>query len=300
MARHPHRLLFLLVALTVSVAATAHLAASLGCGHDHDFAGSSRNFSIQSGGRTRQYRLHLPSAYDKYKPAPLLLAFHGAGDNPVNFEQKTHFSDEHVNRGMIIVYPAGFKKHWEGPKYATPGVDDKTFISDLIGHLLDSYCVDVSRIYATGHSNGGGFVNSLACSPDHGRYFAAVAPVSGAFYTDDTACRPHRLPLPVMEIHGTADRTIPYTGGEGRGGTLPSIAEWLERWARRDGCNTLPVEVGLSSSRVHVLRWTNCHGRDDVLRHVRLDGATHKWPGKDSAFDASPAIVEFLLAHRKV
>ncbi|RCI10715.1 hypothetical protein L249_5307 [Ophiocordyceps polyrhachis-furcata BCC 54312] len=296
-------LLLLLLLLTAFTSPSLAVVNSAGCGKHHDFIGSSRNFTIQSDDRKRSYLVHLPKAYRPDVTTPLLLAFHGASNNPSKFERQTRFSDERVNWHMIVVYPAGFHEHWEGPSYATPGIDDKAFISRLIEHLLDHYCIDRSRIYGTGHSNGAGFLADYACSRRHGNHLAAIAPVSGAFYADarpgaNARCRPDHLPLPVMEVHGTADESAPYDGGDGRGGPLPSIPEWVGRWAKRDGCYGQSVDHVLSGGRVHDLRWEPCAGRHKgVLRHVRIDGWPHKWPGPDSPFDASAAVVEFLTSH---
>lgn len=155
-------------------------------------------------------------------------------------------------------------------------------------------------MYATGHSNGGGFVNTLACSPDHGGQFAAFAPVSGAFYTDVTGndnCHPARSPLPMFETHGTADTTIPYNPtGPGRGGPLPSIPDWLSRWAGRNQCTTSATTD--IASGVHDTRW-KCAGIDSLLRHVKIDGTGHAWPGKGSKIDISPQVIQFLSVNFK-
>lgn len=90
--------------------------------------------------------------------------------------------------------------------------------------------MDSNRIYATGLSNGGGFVATLACDEEDGGIFAAFAPVAGSFYTDvdETSedCNPARSPLPILEIHGGVDDTTFYDGGEGEGGLLPAISDW--------------------------------------------------------------------------
>lgn len=78
-------------------------------------------------------------------------------------------------------------------------------------------------------SNGGGFVNTLACSSVGGE-FAAFAPASGSYYTDsngpDNGCRPAPSHLPLLEIHGGNDKSVPYQGGQGEGGIEPSIPDW--------------------------------------------------------------------------
>ncbi|PHH67918.1 hypothetical protein CDD80_413 [Ophiocordyceps camponoti-rufipedis] len=259
MARHVYSLILLILAHF----AMASESSSSCCGNPPDFAGSSRNFTIQSGGRTRHYLLHLPSSYRAGQMMPLMLAFHGAGGEPTEFERTTRLSEDKINPGVITVYPAGIKGSWEGPSYATPGVDDKAFTAELVDELKKTYCVDETRIYAVGKSNGGGFVNTLACSPVSSN-FAAVAIVAGAMYdhanaSADESCRPGRLPLPLLEIHATGDKTIPYNGGEGRGGSLPSIPGFMER----------------------------------------IQGWSHKWPTRESGYEASHGVVEFLLAHRK-
>ncbi|RDA87271.1 hypothetical protein CP532_1328 [Ophiocordyceps camponoti-leonardi (nom. inval.)] len=292
-----HLFLPLLLLLLLLTATTSNAVVNTpGCGKPHPFAGSTRNFTLRSGGRSRDYLVHLPRSYRPDATTPLLLAFHGASNNPARFERQTRFSDEDVNPHMIVVYPAG-------PSYATAGVDDKAFTTELIEDLLRTYCIDRSRIYGTGHSNGAGFLADYACSPRHGDRLAAIAPVSGAFYADakpgaNARCRPDHLPLPVMEVHGTADESAPYEGGQGRGGPLPSIPEWVARWAKRDGCYGESVDHVLAGGVVHDLRWEHCAGRHEgVLRHVRIDGWPHKWPGPDAPFDASVGVIEFLTSH---
>jgi poly(3-hydroxybutyrate) depolymerase len=81
--------------------------ASAGCSTAHDWAGQTKEFSFASSGGTRSYRIHLPADYKPGSPMPLIIAFHGSGDNPKNFETTTRFSDPSVNPNMIVVYPAG-------------------------------------------------------------------------------------------------------------------------------------------------------------------------------------------------
>lgn len=191
------------------------------------------------------------------------------------------------------------QNNWQGPTYATPGVSDKIFTADLLNRIKNNYCVDESRIYATGHSNGGGFVGTLACSPGYGDQFAAFAPVSGAFYTDvrgNDTCHPVRSPLPIFEFHGGADLTIPYDGGVGRGGQLPRISDWLARWAERNQCTTFSVQD--SPNGVHDTKWV-CAGKNGALEHIKSDGHDHTWPGAGSEIDISSRVIQFLLSNKK-
>lgn len=102
-------LLSVVAGLTGSDAAAIERRATgaKGCGQPHNFVGETREFGFQSSGGYRSYRIHLPSNYDINSPKPLLLAFHGAGNNPTKFEGQNRFSEESVNPDMITVYPAG-------------------------------------------------------------------------------------------------------------------------------------------------------------------------------------------------
>ncbi|KAI1323708.1 carbohydrate esterase family 1 protein [Xylariaceae sp. FL0255] len=224
----------------------------------------------------RQRRdIHLPSSYNVNTAMPLLIAYHGSGDTPANLEATTRFSDPSVNPNMVVVYPQGVNGNWEGPTYATPGVSDKVFTTDLVNHIQANYCIDTTRVYAAGHSNGGGFIDTLACSPGHGNGNCTLA----------------RSPLPVLESHGGANTTIPYTSGNGRGGPLPAIPKWLSRWATRDDCTSSTV-TDLPNS-VHHTVWT-CKGTSGLLQHYKIDTHGHDWPVAGSEIDISPVIISFL------
>lgn len=274
--------------------------ASAGCGKKHDFVGQTREFSFESSGGKRWYRIHLPSNYDAKTAKPLLIAYHGKGNNPAKFEGETRFSDEKINPNMIVVYPSGLNGVWQGAKYENQGVSDKVFTTDLVNRIKDGYCVDESRVYASGHSNGGGFNNVLACSPSHGGQFAAFAPVSGAFYTEyqpADQCQPARSPLPILEVHGTADEQIPYAGRTSGGhGALYPIPQWVNAWAKRNKCDAPKLN---DSGKVHDYRY-RCQGVAGGVEHIKVDEMGHGWPKAGSPLaDVSSRVIEFLNKHRK-
>lgn len=138
------------------------------------------------------------------------------------------------------------QNQWQGDP-ASSGVDDIGFVQDMINHFNDRYCINTSRIYAAGKSNGGGLTSLLACDSSLSTQIAAFAPVSGAFFVpgsseDECApqtivldCSPGRSPLPIIEFHGSADTTIPYSGGPHRRECLPTIPHWVREWSKREG-----------------------------------------------------------------
>ena len=177
-------------------------AASPGCQRQPDVpTGSTSVQTVESGGQARTYWIHLPAGFQPARPTPLALAFHG---------RKGTGSDIEAFSGIdaldaIAVYPRGLpgpdgETAWQGAP-ENSGADDVRFVNTLLDRLEDTLCVDQSRIFATGKSEGGGFTALLACRlPDR---IAAFATVSGAFYrsTDCTASPP--VPIVVSTAPGT-------------------------------------------------------------------------------------------------
>jgi poly(3-hydroxybutyrate) depolymerase len=160
-----------------------------------------------------------------------MLGLHGNGRTGLYYEVDTRFDQEPRSEDTIMVYPDGFDNSWAGPTYANATIlEDLQFIHTMMAFIRSEYCVDSSRVYAAGKSNGGGFISSLACNDTVGNQFAAFAAVNGAFYTDLNGlgenCNPSRAVVPMIEFHGLVDETIAYEGGEGAGGTTPSIPDW--------------------------------------------------------------------------
>jgi polyhydroxybutyrate depolymerase len=214
---------------------------------------------IESGGQARQYLLHVPATYTPEEPAALVLVFHGAGIGAERFVSYSRFSNVADREGFLIVYPQGMGAEpvWN----PSPGSRDVQFIRDLIDHLQRRCFVDPNRIYASGHSNGGGMVDRLAC--ELADRIAAIGTISGA-YQRAAECSPSR-PVPVFAIHGTADTIVPYEG----------IPEWAAAWAERNGCDPEPVDIP-HNVLISEKKWSNCRGEADVILYTIQD-LGHDW-----------------------
>ncbi|MET9315308.1 prolyl oligopeptidase family serine peptidase [Kribbella sp. NPDC003505] len=276
--------------------ATAVGAPSSGCGTP---AAPSGDYTVASGGLTRTYRLHVPDSYKPSKAQSLILVYHGRGKTGAQTEAFSDLS----KLDAIVAYPNGVigdenKQAWQGAPYSAAGVDDVKFTEDLLDQLESSYCVDTKAVYATGKSNGAGFTGILACRlADR---IAAIAPVSGAFYIEGTHCAPSR-PVPVLDIHGTGDTTIPY-GGDGQR-DLPDVQTWVRDWSVRDQCDPDPKTSRIGSD---VLKVTY-RGCDADVVHVAVTDGGHSWPGSDASsgpgyvtqsFEAHELIGAFFKAHK--
>lgn len=221
----------LLVAAAVAIAAPYTGGDTSGCGKTHILNAITKPRIIKSTGETRSYGVHLPGNYDKDHQYPVIVGFHGSSSIGFFFEADTGLDNAKYTGDKIMVYPNGKGGAWAGANYSKATVgEDLQFVSDLLGDLRKNFCVDSARIYATGLSIGGGFVNTIACNDTVGGEFAAFAPASGSFYTDNdensASCTPARVPVPILEFHGGSDTDVKYDGGVGEGGVEPSIPDW--------------------------------------------------------------------------
>ncbi|EMC98305.1 carbohydrate esterase family 1 protein, partial [Baudoinia panamericana UAMH 10762] len=226
---------------------------------------------VTTDGHTRYYSVQVPNPYDRKNPYPLIFDYHGASDTSTI--QRNNSAYFNYTQDYLVVYPQGWGRHWQGPAYAHKGVNDTLFTSDLLAHIEDNYCIDPSRVYASGKSNGGGFVDTLACS-SAGDAFAAFAMASAALYTDlnKSSCARRR---PILESHGLMDTVINYTGSaKGNGGPLPNIDSWVSWWGERDcGPNATPHYD--TQPRGYNVTAYSCGDLTDVVKHYEVFDLGH-------------------------
>lgn len=301
------------ILLSAAFYAVAQSAASQGCGNPVSSQltrggadkSNTLNFTTSSG-VVRSYLLHIPSSYDINTPAPLAFSYHGRTETPQSEESISGLSNESFNPNYLVVYPQGIDLQWQGDPAAV-GYDDVGFTLELLSNLSSTFCLDSSRVYANGKSNGGGFAaNILACDPQASRIFAAFAGASGAYYQGTTdancndatvsiACNPGRYPVPLFTTHGDADTTIPYTGGGRRGRCLPSIPLFMTSWASRNSLGSSNTSVSLYNN--NVVRYDYGNSTFPQLgAHYYVHGLGHTWPSiaAGSPFDATPLMLAFF------
>lgn len=261
-------LILLLVLINLSISTTAQQTA---------------NGSIIHDGIDRSYIIYIPENYNPEVAVPLLLNFHGYGSNA--FEQMNYgdFRSIADTAGFIIVHPEGTLHngitHWNvGGWTIGSTVDDIGFTNSLIDSLGLLYNIDNERVYSTGMSNGGFMSFLLACQL--GNRIAAIASVTGSMtpetYND---CDPSH-PTPILQIHGTADGTVPYNGQL----WTTAINDVLDYWVSYNNCNTTPEIIDIpdidpnDGSTVEHFTWSD--GDNSVnTEHFKVSGGGHTWPG---------------------
>lgn len=241
------------------------------------------NGSIQHDGLTRTYILYVPANYTGTANVPLLLNFHGYGSNASQQMAYGNFRPIADTAGFLIVHPQGtldntntthFNVGWGGSS-----TDDIGFTEALIDSLSSDYTIDQSRIYSTGMSNGGFMSFHLACNLSN--RIAAIGSVTGSIVPFTlTNCNASH-PTPVLQIHGTADPTVPYNGGAGWSQSLSTLMTY---WANYNNCDlpstttAVPNTNTTDGSTVEKIVYENGDNCVEVV-HFKITGGAHTWPG---------------------
>ena len=242
-------------------------------------------------GVQRSALVNIPPAAAPGTALPLVLMFHGAGSTGPETERTIGLTQVADRFGFIVIYPDGNGSFWDIAHGPSSKNDDIAFVRDVIDQADAQLCVDDSRVYAAGGSWGGGFVTLVGCELSD--RVAAIATVAG-IYGIEPRCVPPR-PLPMLEVHGTDDPTVPYNGsGELHAESVPSF---LAQWRRYDECPGAPPSKRHLGRNVLLESWTGCADGTSVA-HVRLNGEEHVWPrplrSNRVPFNASLALWEFF------
>jgi polyhydroxybutyrate depolymerase len=257
------------VAVGVSITYAAQQPAAPACSGR---ATGEFTLHVRHDGLVRNATVHVPAA-GAGRPLAVVLAFHGAGGNGEEMADYSELTPLADHDHFIAVYPtAGSSRHFwtlNGRDATKP--DDVGFIAALLKVLPRRVCMDAQRVYATGVSNGGGFAARVGCVLSS--QIAAIAPVAGGYSSLDP-CHPDR-PVAVLEIHGTADKVVPYDGKPPD--YAGSVPRFLAEWADLDDCPqaAAPIFVARGTERFD---WGPCAEGTTVL-HFRLSGVGHTWPG---------------------
>ena len=234
--------------------------------------------TLEHDGQTRTYRLFLPTGYAAGASIPLVLNLHGRGSNGLEQALYTEMSAVADTAGFAVCYPDGLGREWNVGWSFGSRADDLGFLTRLIDTLQATYGFDAARTYSCGMSNGGFMSYVLACERP-GRIAAIASVTGGMLPTRRERCDPE-LPVPVLQVHGTADPIVRYGGGSG---VNEAIEATVAGWAAINGCDGEPVvtdvpdaaDDGFTTER---LTYGGCEGGAEV-QLLRVAGGRHTWPG---------------------
>ena len=179
-------------------------------------------------GVKREALVHVPA--DTSSPAPLVFVYHGHGGNSNQASRSFHLHD--LWPEAIVVYPQGLptpgrltdpkgeKNGWQ-KEIGDQSDRDVKFFDAMLESIRKDQKVDDSRIFVTGHSNGGSFTYLLLAA--RGDVFAAIAP-SGALEAHDIKLMKAK---PLFHVAGLKDPLVKFEWQK----------EMIDAMLRKNGCD---------------------------------------------------------------
>jgi polyhydroxybutyrate depolymerase len=273
-------------------------------------------------GIDRPYLLQVPpTAGTAESRLPLVLELHGRGIGAETFDRMTGFGALAGEEGFVLALPSAVGEIWNDGREAAPKgrrPDDVGYLTAVIDDATARLPIDPGRIYVVGMSNGATMAGRLAC--ELAERIAAVAQVAGTAAAAVAAtCHPAR-PVPILNIHGSADDYAPYEGGvrhslRGRvvlrhaAGPSIGVDDWARFWIAANGALEGPVLSALPPD-ITIRTWHGPTPSADVAFY-RVEGAGHTWPGSrftlpallfgrtSRTFDATRVSWDFLARHSR-
>lgn len=238
--------------------------------------------SFLHGGIYRSYRLYVPAGYNANNGHSLIINMHGLGSNSVEQQLYTNFMPIADTAQFLMVYPQGTSSNgtpfWGCGLAGLPPVDDVGFISALIDTVATKYNVNKDLVFATGMSMGGYMSHYLALQLNN--RIAAIASVAGTMAPNVYATAAPGRAIPVMDIHGTADGTVPYTGSSD-GIHIDTLVSF---WNRNNRTNPTPVITAVPNTNTsdgctadHYV-WSG-GTKGSTVEFYKIIGGGHTWPG---------------------
>ena len=249
----------------------------------------------------REFYVYVPDGLNTpITLAPLLFNLHGYRRQALDFLGYSGFQSLADEDDFIVIYPQGSilpstgQPHWNDSGWTSESpANDLDFISSLIDWAYAEYQIDLSRVYATGKSNGGKMSYHLACNL--GYRIAGVASVGGSMTPNTYAtCSPNQ-PTAIVHIHGRDDTVVPI---DGNGRSTP-LTNMIDYWKNYNACNQETIFVipdlnddGYGGS---LYRYHGCLNNVDVQLFL-MDQIAHDWPTDLNDYDiiAADEIWNFL------
>ncbi len=208
------------------------------------------------------YSVRAPGNYRADVAHPLLMVYAPGGRSRAASERLLGITRQATAAGFIVAFADD----------AEMSVESILALGRIPNLVADDWCIDRTRVFMTGHSNGGLVSNALTFLEESPIAAAAIAPSAAGLGGDDLANQSCPDPTSVMVLHSRDDRLFPGLGAE--------TAAW---WAACNKCDGEPRPRNAESC----VAYENCEGGVETL-YCEGEGPHTKWPNRNSA------ILEFL------
>ena len=182
------------------------------------------------------YHVRTPLNYDPRRAHPLLVVFSPGDRDGLGTEWFTGLTTGSTRAGFIVVYADNRPR--KIPSLNRPLAREWILeLGTLPTLVAREWCIDESKIFLTGHSNGGTVSTALALLDETPVQPAALAPSAAGFRAGDLASFSCPPPLPVLVMHSGNDSLFPGYGAE--------ASQW---WKRCNQCSDRTRALGAGCS----------------------------------------------------
>mgnify|MGYP001265352938 CR=1 FL=1 len=220
---------------------------------------------------------------------PLVIDMHGFGSRPGQQKLVSGFAAMADSEKFIVVWPAGLHNSWNGGEGCCgfsqeDDLDDVEFLRKMVAKVAQENMVDLDRVYATGISNGSAMSQRLASEASD--LLAATASMALYLLVPE---HERYQPIPVMQIHGTEDRTVPYEARR----LFPEAMPNLSKWGEMNQCKGELVETWRSGGSF-TLTYEDC-ANGTIVSHVSVHEGGHvTYKGRGTDVDTSRMAWDFM------
>jgi polyhydroxybutyrate depolymerase len=230
-----------------------------------DLTGTVQHELGTIGAIQRHFILYTPKHLPPH-PA-LVFAFHGAGGDGAFMRLSTGYEFDRLAdaNGFLVIYPYGIGQSWNAcrarsiSRATRRNIDDVAFVDAMIAQEVREHAIDLHRVFAAGHSNGGAMAYRLAL--ERPGEFAAIAAISANLPAPGSSdCMAAPGVVPVLIMNGTEDPVVSYRGGRILRGTLNegyamSTEETARFFVARNGLPDVPEILRLAHVKKSDSTW---------------------------------------------
>ncbi len=228
----------------------------------HSRVGPAGVIDSESTPKGIRFNVRTPENYRPNVAHPLLVVFAPAGLSAAASERITGLTTIATGQGFLITYA-------DHVRNSISAIEDLSAIPSV---AAKKWCIDTTRVYLTGHSDGGTVALAMAILDKTKHIPTAIAASAVGFTKADLAGFECPKPLPVMIMHSANDGLFPGYGKDAARWWAACNQCELSARKRLHGCETYP-------KCAHGVATRYCEGTEP---HAR-------WP------DLNPSIIDFFI-----
>jgi polyhydroxybutyrate depolymerase len=248
------------------------------------------NDSLLIEGHYRTFHFLKPTGQN----ATLLFVLHGSGGNGLQMRARAKKLEGLAPaENILMVYPDGYKKYWnECRKTANSAanienINENAFFEQMLAYFEARFQINKKQVFAVGTSGGGHMAYKLALTMPE-KFRAITALIANLPDTNNIDCPEKRIPIPVLIVNGTADKTNPYDGGEVKLGNnvnlgfVRSTDRTFQYWSQLAGYKRSPKKQLLPDTDPTdgktIERYTFKKRRKPEVTLLKVIGGKHDYP----------------------